>query len=86
MDHPDFKALVEMGDRIIPYLMHKGVNSGFSWTILMLLGILSGETPVPEEHGGKFYLQIADWIVWFENSKYGHHDIYFGLVDDSSES
>ena len=84
LDHPDFKALVEMGERIIPYLMHKGTNSGFSWTIIMLLGQITGENPVPEEHAGKFYPQIADWIIWFENSKYKDSDIYFGLVDENS--
>ena len=84
LDHPDFKALVGMGERIVPYLIHKGINSGFSWTIIMLLGQLTGENPVPEEHSGRLYSIIADWIIWFENSKYKDHDVYYGLVDDSS--
>lgn len=41
------------------------VQDGTSWEHLALLRTLVGRSPVPKEHAGKFYLQIADWLYWY---------------------
>lgn len=80
--HPDFKKLVDMGDKIIPYLFHKAMQSGWNWVIIRLLKETSKVSPVPKEHYGNFYWIIKDWIEWYLLSDYyNNSDIYFGLVD-----
>jgi hypothetical protein len=83
-EHPHFKALVEMGDRIIPYLFHVLTHRGASWTILLLLHqLVPDENPIRDGHEGCFYGIIHDWLGWFLNSKYRERDdIYAGLVDE----
>jgi len=84
LDHPEFKALVEMGPKIIPYIVHLMTHKGAQWTHFMLLGTLTGENPIPDEAAGRFYLHLAYWILWFEKSKYRDHDVYYGLLNEPS--
>jgi hypothetical protein len=83
-EHFEYKQLLKMGPKIIPYIIHQMVEDGASWTDLCLLSDLSGENPIPTEHAGKFYCQVADWILWFESSKYNKKYVYFGLLDDDT--
>jgi triacylglycerol esterase/lipase EstA (alpha/beta hydrolase family) len=41
------------------------IQEGITWEHLALLRTLVGRSPVPKEHSGKFYLQIADWLYWY---------------------
>jgi hypothetical protein len=77
----DFQDLVAMGDKIIPYVIHHGMHDGWDWIHLELLGMLSGERPCPDEHAGKFYHQVNDWLGWYLKSKYNKDDPYYGLID-----
>ena len=71
LEHPYYKALLDMGDEILPYLFHNSISeTGFSWIKLSLFANLSGENPIPEEHNGLFIHQVSDWINWFLQSKY----------------
>lgn len=45
-------------------LSHALKNAG--WTHMRLLGDISGETPVPSAHAGRWYAQWADWMGWRE--------------------
>lgn len=82
LEHPDYHKLLNMGDRILPYLFHYALTeNGFSWFIMSLFSELSGENPVPEEHAGLFSQQISDWLNWFATSKYIESDVYHGLID-----
>jgi hypothetical protein len=82
LEHQDYKTLINMGGRIIPYLFHYATQEhGFSWIIMSLLSELSGENPVSKEHEGKFAHQISDWMNWFINSKYIESDVYHDLID-----
>jgi hypothetical protein len=81
INHEYFKKLVEMGDKIIPYLFHVMVEHGASWTILILLRHLTQENPIKPEHVGKFYHIFHDWLGWYLDSPYDKNDdIYHGLV------
>ena len=82
LEHQDYKKLINMGDRIIPYLFQYATQKhGFSWVIIHLLLELSGENPIPKDHEGKFAHIISDWTNWFINSKYIETDVYHGLID-----
>lgn len=84
-EHPEFLKLVEMGPRIIPYIIHVMAHHGAGWTHLMLLGELSKENPIKPEHAGLFYAQLADWLNWYLTSKYyALDDVYHGLVNCSN--
>ena len=80
VNHESFKALVSMGDKIIPYLFYLGVQRGFSWTIMLLLGSITNENPIKKEHAGKYYHSVSDWLIWFTNSKYCNSNVYFDLI------
>jgi hypothetical protein len=80
--HPGFLELVNMGDRIIPYLFHKITHYGSSWLYFHLLGEITGENPVPREYAGNFYYTILYWLNWYIKNKYfKNDDVYFGLID-----
>lgn len=83
LDHPEFAALVQQGDRIVPYLFHVMTHRGASWTIiLLLLKLIPDTNPIKEEHRGDFYAVIHDWLGWYLSSPYrDRDDIYHGLVD-----
>ena len=81
LEHPDFLALVEMGDRIIPYLFHVMIEHGTSWVHIYLLHQITGMSPILPKHQGDLYGIIYDWLGWFLGSKYADSDIYCGLVD-----
>ena len=79
--HEDFEYLVDnFGNKLVSYLIHDMTHKGCSWVHLHLLGYITKTNPVPEEHAGKFYHQIADWINWYLNSIYYPHHIYHDLV------
>ena len=79
--HPNFKVLVEMGDKIIPYLFYKITQSGGSWVYFLLLQEITKENPA-KENSGKFMHSLRDWLTWYIESKYYPSDIYFGLVEE----
>lgn len=79
-NHESFKELVNMGDKIIPYLFYLGVQRGFSWTIMLLLNSITNENPIKKEHVGKYYHSVSDWLIWFTNSKYCNSNVYFDLI------
>lgn len=83
LNHPKFKALVQQGDRIVPYLFHIITHRGASWTIIfLLLRLLPDTNPIKNEHRGDFYAIIHDLLGWYLNSPYRDIDnIYQGLVD-----
>lgn len=81
-NHADYQKLINMGDKIIPYLFFYATQrNGFSWVILSLFSKLSGENPVQKQHYGKFMHIISDWMNWFIKSKYVNNNVYHGLVD-----
>lgn len=80
-NHPKFKTLVEMGDKIIPYLFHVLTQHGGSWIIFCALQQITHENPVSKGDHGKFVVVMKCWLEWYVNSKYIHHDVYFNLVD-----
>lgn len=80
--HPNFKILTGMGTKIIPYLFYKITQQGCDWVHLLLLRELVGdEMQLPVEHQGRFTHILTDWLVWYINSPYQNHDVYYGLVD-----
>lgn len=85
LEHDDFKKLVEMGDKIIPYLFYLITQYGCSQIILLLLHQITKVNPIPKEDAGKFMHSIMHWLKWFLESDYykdeRKNDIYFGLVD-----
>jgi hypothetical protein len=57
------------------------IDGQAEWLHLALLGDLTGENPIKEEHAGLFYHQINDWLTWYLDSKYYEQDdIYHGLL------
>lgn len=80
-EHEDFKSLVKMGDRIVPYIFYISMQEGWDWTLLMLLGEILPEVEQPEAIAGRFMHQVHHWLGWYLSSKYSESDVYFGLVD-----
>lgn len=78
--HPDYQKLVDMGDIIVPYIVHLMTQSGAHWIHFFLLKELTGAQPVPPEHAGRFTHILIDWLQWYVNSKYADTDVYNGLV------
>ena len=85
-EHASFKELVEMGDKIIPYLFHLITHYGGSWTILLLLSEIAPEDPIQKDHAGKFIHLMIDWLQWYVESKYYKeiNDVYYGLIEKHS--
>jgi hypothetical protein len=82
LEHKDFRSLVEMGEKIIPYIFYRGTQEGWSWTLLLLLSEIVTEKPVlPGELAGKYMHVVHRWLGWYLDSKYSDTDIYYGLVD-----
>lgn len=79
--HPDYIKLVEMGDKIITYLIKQANHYGWSWLTIDLLYDITKENVIAKENAGKFSLIVADWLNWFNNSKYSKTDVYYGLID-----
>ncbi len=83
LSHPCFNKLVEMGTKIIPYLIHKITHEGACWTLLLLLHRISGENPIPKEDSGSFIKAIIHWLTWYTESQYiKNDDIYHGLITE----
>lgn len=84
-EHPRFKQLVEMGDKIVDYIFYLMFEHGSDWVLLHLLNMIVKENKpiIPKEHRGSFVNLTVDWEVWFLQSDYHkNHDIYYGLVED----
>lgn len=80
-EHENFKKLVAMGDRTIPYLFHLMTQYGCNWTHILLMFELKGnEIHIPEEHYGGYYHIFADWMQWYIKSPYVNHESYYGLL------
>ena len=80
LNHPRYKMLIEMGDKIVPYLFHHITHNGGSWTIFYLLYNITKQNPIPKEHSGNFNYAIIYWLQWFMDSDYyKNDDIYYGL-------
>lgn len=75
-----FRELVGLGPRIVPYIVYHMTHKGADWIQMNLLGAITGEHPVSERHGGKFYEHIIDWLSWYLTSKYYTDDVYHGLI------
>jgi len=84
VDHPAFKELVEMGPKIIPYIVHYMTQKKADWTHMMLLGTITKENPIAPQHAGNFNMHLAEWIIWYEHSKYKCHDVYYGLLNEET--
>jgi len=81
IDHPDFKDLESMGDKIISYIIHHMLSTGSTWVHLHLLHSIAPENPVKTEHAGKYIHQTADWLQWYVSSEYYKRDnIYHNLI------
>jgi len=82
-EHPSFKTLVGMGDKIVPYLIYTATQEiGWSWVIMYLLTEITKTQPIKPENAGKFYLAIVDWLNWYNESPYANHNRYMGLVEE----
>lgn len=80
-EHEQFKELVAMGTKIIPYIFYKMTQDETSWVHLCLLQELVGnEMIIPEEYWGRFEHIITFWMQWYIKSRYINHDVYYGLV------
>lgn len=85
--HECFKQLVDMGTKIIPYVFHKMTQHGCHWTHLLLLRELVGDQmKIPAEHQGQFTHIMTDWLIWYLDSSYYNHDVYYGLVNELNTS
>ena len=82
LEHRNFKILVEIGDKIIPYLFYKMFQQGNSWTYFLLLQEITKQNPISKEHAGSFYHHIMYWLQWYIDSKYFKHDVYYNLLND----
>lgn len=81
-NHSCFKQLVNMGNKIIPYIFYLMTQHGCEWAHLLLLSELVGnEMQIPEEHYGRFIHIMSDWLQWYIKSPYQMHDVYYGLVE-----
>ena len=82
--HPSFIILLNMGDKIVNYLIHCIIESGWSHANYILLDHLVGNKipTIPDEHRGRVPFLMAHIILWWINSEYYANDnVYFGLVD-----
>lgn len=82
-EHPDFKALVAMGDKITNYIFHLILENGVNRIYFFLLPLIVKNPPeVPREHAGRIIHQTIDWLNWYVNSDYyKNNDVYFNLVE-----
>jgi hypothetical protein len=86
LQHRSFQELGEMGPKIIPYVIKRATANGFSKPILILLRELTrGEFyPIgypPTNSPKSYYLDIANALKWYVNSKYYTDDPYYGLME-----
>lgn len=80
--HPSYIKLIDMGEKIIPYLFRCATQHGASWIHFALFAELSKENPIPPEDNGRFERILMHWLRWYtENSKYQNLDVYYGLCN-----
>lgn len=81
--HKDFIGLVEMGEKIVPYVFYLGTQRGWSWTLLLLLNEIVADPPViAHDDRGRFMKLIHTWLGWYiESERYKNIGVYLGLVD-----
>lgn len=81
LKHPSFLELVNMGQKIIPYIIFNMTHNGASWVHLALLSSLTTNSPITESEQGYFYAQLAAWLNWYiSNPLYNNVDIYQDLL------
>src|SRR5580698_2249684 len=73
-ENQDYRDLVAMGSRIVPYIIHHMLNSQASWEHLELLHEITGVKYWSDSHAGMFYHQIADCLNWYLASDYYQKD------------
>jgi hypothetical protein len=81
--HKDFVSLVDMGEKIVPYVFYLGTEKGWSWTLLLLLNEIAPHPPViaPDDRG-RFMNLIHTWLGWYiGQERYKNIGVYLGLVD-----
>lgn len=62
-DHPDYKAIVKLGEPVVPYLL-RDLEGGQPEHWFAALRIITGANPVPDEHCGRVVLMAKDWLDW----------------------
>lgn len=66
VNDPEYKKIMEMDPKIsIPYLMET-LTTKPTWVNLLLLTEITKVKPL-EQHAGRFYHKIVDWINWYDS-------------------
>ena len=62
VDHPAFKAIIALGDAVVPLLL-KDLEAKPS-LLVWALPEITGENPVSEDEGGNIRKMTDAWIKW----------------------
>lgn len=84
-EQSSFIALVNMGDSIVNYIMHRMTQDGFRWEYCTLLWKITGDKipKLPNESQGNLPRTMAHIILWWVDSEYYANDnVYFGLINE----
>ncbi len=68
VNHPAFRAIVAMGQPVIPLLLEQLAHDSGDWDIA--LHEITGENPVPPGNEGRMAKIVEAWLAWGVNRGY----------------
>ncbi len=62
IEHPAYQKVIEMGERVIPFLIMDMERNQTHW--FHALGAITGSQPVPQEMLGRVGEMVEAWVSW----------------------
>jgi hypothetical protein len=62
VSHSAYRAIIDLGPLAVPLLLRDLEREPVHW--FEALQAITGENPVPREHGGNSRALAADWLTW----------------------
>ena len=67
-NHPAYQEIIQMGSPVVPHLLRDLEENGREW--FWALKVITGVSPVPEEHRGDLSKVTEDWLRWGRENGY----------------
>jgi len=65
-NNENYKAIIDMGSEVIPYLIQDLQNGDGDW--FNALAQITNTDPISEDHRGDYDAMTNDWVQWFEEN------------------
>ena len=66
--HPAYQRIIDMGDRVLPYIFEDLQERGGQWYVA--LRAITGASPVPPEASGRARQVREAWLQWGRDHRY----------------